>query len=145
MGGVVNHLGQVVTDLARSRRFYEDVLDFTYWREFEAPDGLTENLLRLPAPVGLKAVYLRNGAFVLELIAYDGVETNPYQKRVMNDPGLTHLSVSVDDIPAALVKVAEYGGTVLEDTNVELAVYVRDPDGQLIELLTQGYRESLPA
>ena len=32
---VFNHVGHVVTDLARSRRFYEELLGFTFWWEFE--------------------------------------------------------------------------------------------------------------
>ena len=61
----------------------------------------------------------------------------------MNELGLTHLSVSVDDIAATAAKAVECGGGVLEQTNVGLAVMIRDPDGQLIELLPMAYRDSL--
>ena len=40
------------------------------------------------------------------------------------------------DLDAAITTVVDHGGEVLEDTNVGVAVFVRDPDGQLIELLT---------
>jgi hypothetical protein len=33
---------------------------------------------------------------------------------------------------------------VLEQTHVGAAVMIRDPDGQLIEILPMGYRASLP-
>jgi predicted enzyme related to lactoylglutathione lyase len=81
---------------------------------------------------------------VLELLSYADAGTNPYRERVMNDIGLTHISVSVDNIEATAAKVTEYGGTVLHDTNVGAAVMIRDPDGQLIELLTMAYRDNLP-
>jgi predicted enzyme related to lactoylglutathione lyase len=62
----------------------------------------------------------------------------------MNEIGLTHVSMSVDDIDATAAKAVDYGGSVLEQTNVGAAVMIRDPDGQLIELLPMGYRERLP-
>ena len=106
---------------------------------------MTTQLLDLDRPVGLKAVYLRQGEFVLELLGFRGVGTTaPAAPRVMNEIGLTHISVSVDDIDATAAKAVEYGGSVLEQTHVGAAVMIRDPDGQLLELLPMGYRASLP-
>jgi lactoylglutathione lyase len=51
--------------------------------------------------------------------------------------------VSVDDIDATAAKAVEFGGSVLEQTNVGAAVMIRDPDGQLLELLPMTYRDSL--
>ena len=145
MGSVFNHVGLCVADLDRSRRFYEDVLGFEFWREFDAADGMTAQLLDLPEPVGLRAIYLRQGELVLELLGFAGAGTVPSARpRVMNEIGLTHISVSVDDIDATAAKAVEYGGGVLEQTNIGLAVMIRDPDGQLVELLPMGYRGSLP-
>ncbi len=67
MGSVFNHVGHCVSDVERSTRFYVDVLGFELWREFDAPDPMTAQLLALSEPVGLKAVYLRQGEFILEL------------------------------------------------------------------------------
>jgi predicted enzyme related to lactoylglutathione lyase len=53
----------------------------------------------------------------------------------MPEPGLTHLSVNTDDLEAALARVAAHGGEVLTATHVGVAVMVRDPDGQLLELI----------
>ena len=47
----------------------------------------------------------------------------------------------MDDIPATCALVTEHGGEVLTDTDVGgLAIMVRDPDGQLLELLPMSYR-----
>ena len=144
MGSVFNHIGLCVTDVERSRRFYEDVLGFDFWREFVAPDEMTAQLLDLPEPVGLTAVYLRQEQFILELLHFADAGTRaPATPRVMNEVGLTHISVSVDDIHATAAKAVEYGGSILDQTDVELAIMIRDPDGQLIELLPMGYRASL--
>ena len=43
-----------------------------------------------------------------------------------------------------LDRVAEYGGEVLLDTKNDMVAFIRDPDGQLIELGTMGWRDMLP-
>jgi catechol 2,3-dioxygenase-like lactoylglutathione lyase family enzyme len=141
---VVNHLGQCVTDLERSRRFYTEVFGFTVQRDISLPDQPSAKLLGLEPPLGLRAIYLRRDGLVLELLSFDRPGNPPAATRVMNEPGLTHLSFSVDDVAATAAQVESHGGTVLHDTDLGgLAVFVRDPDGQLIELLPMSYRNSL--
>jgi predicted enzyme related to lactoylglutathione lyase len=62
----------------------------------------------------------------------------------MNEPGLTHLSISVEDVRAAADKAVECGGRLIEESDVGAALLIRDPDGQLIELLPASYRDRLP-
>jgi lactoylglutathione lyase len=144
MGAVFNHVGVCVTDMARSRRFYEEALGFEYWREVDPPDAMVSKLIDLEPPIGVRAVYLRQDAFVLELMHYAEAGAHPpASPRVMNEIGLTHISVSVDDIEATAAKAVDCGGSVLEQTNVGLAVMIRDPDGQLLELLPMTYRDGL--
>jgi predicted enzyme related to lactoylglutathione lyase len=69
----------------------------------------------------------------------------PARERVMNEPGLTHVSLSVDDIDAVCARVGDYGGDVLAETNIGFGIFIHDPDGQLIELLPMSYREQLDA
>ena len=142
---IYNHTGQVVTDLERSKRFYQEVFGFRFWYEIQPPDEATSKLNCLEPPLEITASYLVLDGFVLELMAY-GAEgaVNPYRPRAMNDPGLTHLSISVDDVRAAAAKVVEHGGEIIEESDVGLALFVRDPDGQLLELLPADYRDRLP-
>src|SRR4051812_1304738 len=142
---VYNHTGQVVADLERAKRFYIDVLGFQEWYDMVLPDEASAKLLGLEPPLGSSAAYLVLDGFVLELMhfAADGAQA-PYRPRVMNEPGLTHLSVSVDDVHATAQRVVEYGGEIVEGTDVGVAVFVRDPDGQLLELLTSAYPGSRP-
>jgi lactoylglutathione lyase len=141
---VVNHVGQVVVDLDRARRFYEEALGFEVERELKVSDQAAAPLLGVEPPLNLTALYLRRGAFVLELMVYERPGNPPAAERVMNEPGLTHLSVSVDDIHAAADKAVEYGGQVVEESDIGAALFIRDPDGQLLELLPMGFRETLP-
>jgi predicted enzyme related to lactoylglutathione lyase len=62
----------------------------------------------------------------------------------MNEPGLTHLSISVDDIRATAARAVSHGGQIVEESDIGVALFIRDPDGQLLELLPTGYRDRLP-
>ncbi len=142
---IYNHTGHVVTDLDRSKRFYQEVFGFRLWYEITPPDVPTAQLTGLTPPLGVTATYLTLDGFVLELMHYsaDGA-TLPFRARTMNEPGLTHLSISVDDVQAAAARAVEFGGQRIEESDIGAALFVRDPDGQLIELLPAGYRDRLP-
>ncbi len=134
---VVTHVGMCVADLERAERFYVEALSFSRLRELSAPDGVTSRLLRIAEPVNLHAVYLGCGDFVLELLHFDRPGNPAPQERSMTEPGLTHLSLTVDDLAATSELVITHGGQVLADTDVTVAVLVRDPDGQIIELVAR--------
>ncbi|HLI24023.1 MAG TPA: VOC family protein [Acidimicrobiales bacterium] len=132
-----NHVGHCVTDLAAAERFYTELFGFETVGRLHPPDGPTGRLLGIDPPVGLTAVYLRRGGLVLELLHFDRPGNPPYRPRVVNEPGLTHLSFSVPDPAATARRAADLGGEVLEATAVGMgAVLIRDPGGQLIELLS---------
>ena len=140
-GTVVNHVGQCVADLARATRFYVELLGFQVERELAVPDEAAAVLLGVEPPVGLRAVYLRRGGFTLELMAFDRPGNPAFAPRRFNEPGLTHLSVSVDDLGGVVGRVVALGGEVVT-TLGGAAAMVRDPDGQLLELLPMSYRAS---
>jgi len=135
-----NHVGQCVTDVAKARRFYEDLLKFRFMRELAPPDDLSAKLLRLEPPLGMTVTYLQRDGLILELLHFAQAPKPPFRARPMNEPGLTHISLSVDDIDAVLAQVAAFGGEVIEESNIGAGVFIRDPDGQLIELLPMSYR-----
>jgi catechol 2,3-dioxygenase-like lactoylglutathione lyase family enzyme len=138
----VNHLGQCVTDLERARRFYVELFEFEEVRRLQPPDEGSAQLLGLDAPLGMTALYLQRDGFVLELLHFADHPAQPFRPRTMDEPGLTHLSLSCD-LEQVVPRVAEYGGEVLADTDIGAAVFVRDPEGQLVELLPLAYAERL--
>jgi catechol 2,3-dioxygenase-like lactoylglutathione lyase family enzyme len=142
---VYNHTGQVVTDLERSKRFYQEVLGFRFWYQISPADEATAKLTSLTPPLAMTAAYLTLDGFVLELMCFGAAgATARYRPRTMNEPGLTHLSISVDDIHATAAKVVEYGGAVVDGSDIGAALFIRDPDGQLLELLPVTFRDRLP-
>jgi lactoylglutathione lyase len=145
MTAAYNHTGLVVTDLERSKRFYQEVFGFAFWYEIKPPDEMTSKLISLPPPLETTASYLTLDGFVLELMHYAAPgATAPFQNRTMNEPGLTHLSLSVEDVRATAERVVEFGGQIIEESAIGGALMVRDPDGQLLELLPLSYKDRLP-
>lgn len=141
---VFNHIGLCVSDRERSRRFYQGLLGFAFWWELELPDEGTEKLLQLKRPIGVRATYLVRDGLVLELIDYSKRDVHAGSKRVMDQVGLTHMSLSVSDLAAVLAMVDEFGGSVIDKTVTEQFAMIRDPDGQLIELLPDSWLAALP-
>ena len=132
-----NHIGHCVTNVERSRKFYEQALGFKYDRELTVEGEGPSKLLRVKLPLKLHAVYLVREGFTLELLYYPQPGAAPRRERAMNEPGLTHISLNVRDMKATLTKVKELGGQILSDTDVGAAIFVKDPDGQLIELIQE--------
>jgi catechol 2,3-dioxygenase-like lactoylglutathione lyase family enzyme len=138
MANACSHIGLCVTDLERSRRFYEGVFGFRLAFDLRTEGPETPQLLRLDAPLVLDAVYLALDGLLLELLYFERPTSPPAQERDMNAPGLTHLSLFVEDVDAVLAAVPQYGGRVRDDTNIGVAVFVEDPDGQAIEVIGPG-------
>ena len=136
MTNACSHIGLCVTDLERSRRFYEEVFGFRKAFGLRTDGPETPKLLRLEAPLVLDAVYLALDGLLLELLQFD--RTERASSRVMNEPGLTHLSLFVEDLDATIDAVGRCGGRVRADTNIGVAVFVEDPDGQAIEVIGPG-------
>jgi predicted enzyme related to lactoylglutathione lyase len=102
-------------------------------------------LINLPPPLDMTASYLTLDGFVLELIRFAAPgATAAVRRREMNEPGLTHLSISVDDVQATAARAVENGGEIVEGTDIGNALFIRDPDGQLLELLPATFRDRLP-
>jgi catechol 2,3-dioxygenase-like lactoylglutathione lyase family enzyme len=139
MSGILYHIGLTVTDMERARRFYEGAFGFTYDRELRRDAPQLQPLMQLDPPSSIHAVYLTLGDFTLELMAWQPAARTGAEKRVFLETGLTHVSLVVDDVPRAIETVTALGGTAL--SSVGRAAMVRDPDGQLIELVARDIHE----
>jgi catechol 2,3-dioxygenase-like lactoylglutathione lyase family enzyme len=136
--GFVAHSGLGVSDLARSARFYCELLGFRPDRELAMTAAQVSDFLGLDPPADMEAVYLYLGDFQLELLKFDPAGGDRVRARRMNEIGLTHISIAVDSVPDVLARVADYGGEVVS-TIGEVAAMIRDPDGQLTEILEATY------
>jgi glyoxylase I family protein len=137
----LTHIGICVSDWERSLRFYRDVLGFDYLSELQVAGEPSNTLLRLDN-VALRAIYLERDGARIELLHYATPgHQGDNQPRPMNQLGLTHLSLRVDNLGATLTELRNAGVRILDDTYIDIpafesaAVFVTDPDGTLIELV----------
>jgi len=146
----LTHIGLCVSDCERSLQFYRDVLGFRYLSELQLAGEPSSTLLQLP-DVELRAIYLERDGTRIELLHYpvpghrgDGAP------RAMNQLGLTHLSLRVDDLAGLLDSMRAAGVRILDRTRIDIpafdaaAVFVTDPDGTLIELVQAPGDPSIP-
>jgi len=142
----ISHFGLGVTDVEKSRAFYENVFGFEFDTEIQAEGPYVAQLMQLATPCRVRAVLLVKDGFTLELLhtAEPGMQAR--RQRVLNEPGLTHLNMRVTDADTVREQVLQWGGTVVEPSVLpemsgpdlgaySKAMYVRDPDGQLIEVV----------
>jgi lactoylglutathione lyase len=137
-----SHLGICVSDLERSLRFYCEALGFAP-AESHTVGGEFARLMELDGVV-LRSQFIRGHGVAIELLHFTSPEPmgDPV-RRPMNQLGLTHLSVRVDDVDAVAATVESLGGQVIAGTRTtfDLAgttldfVYCTDPDGVRIELM----------
>ena len=136
----VTHIGVCVSDMQRSIAFYRDVLGFEYAYELRVEGEPSDTLLRLKGGQ-LHAVYLERDGFRLELLQYGSpASPRPAPAHAMNDLGFTHLSIQVPSLEEAMAALEKAGVEVLRPTFVKVgnqggAVFAKDPDGLLIELV----------
>lgn len=139
---IVNHVGQCVADLDRATTFWCEVLGFEVDRpDYTGNDEMVGAMFEIDGPVGITARYLRCGGYVHELLHFDRPGNPAARRRSIVEPGLTHVSICVDDVAVTLAAARDHGAEVVFESTY--AAVIRDPDGQMIELLPMAYRQSL--
>ena len=136
------HTGFTVRDLDRSLAFYRDVLGMEVVFEQEKQGGYLVAIVGYPdAHVRMAHLAFAGGGHRIELFQY----LSPAGRGEASEPrdvGITHVCLAVDDIDAVFGRVVAAGADpvsdpVLVDTGANAGgrgVYVRDPDGIVVEL-----------
>lgn len=145
MSGAVqafSHFGICVTDLEQSLAFYCDGLGFEPALSHDVGDDYAR-LMELEH-VTLQSRFIALGTTSIELLHFvDPPAEGVTERRRINQLGLTHLSLRVDDIDTVAEAITRHGGAVVEGTrttidlgSVQLEfVYCTDPNGVRIELM----------
>ncbi len=125
----INHVGLRVADLERSRAFYQK-LGFEF---IMGPVG-PEPVAIMEHPCGININFILN--------ADPSATTNMLMDIPQKHPGYTHVALEVTDIESVKdqlkeLNIALSGGPItIEDGSV--FIFVRDPDGNVIELHQPG-------
>jgi len=140
-------LGVNVSDLDASADFYTDVIGFTEVEGFEVTaDFCTAAGLTDGQPLAVRVFVLgeEESATRLKLMEIPGVETKQSDNAYVHSQlGYRYLTIMVDDMNATLERLRAGGGEPLadgpvligEDPSGDYLIVVRDPDGNLIELI----------
>jgi catechol 2,3-dioxygenase-like lactoylglutathione lyase family enzyme len=144
----LHHTGLTVRDLGRSLAFYRDVLGLEVVLEQEKQGGYLGAIVGYPdAHVRMAHVRAPGSDHRIELFEYvqPAPEERPLEPRQI---GPTHVCLLVDDLAGAYERVRAAGLETLSppvevDTGANAgsrALYVRDPDGILLELFEPAGR-----
>ncbi len=137
------HAGLTVSDIERSVAFYQKYFGFVLEFSGTFPDGFFDakpSLYRLKHGAGSKIAILKaeNGA-ALELFEF--FEQTPFETPSWNTPGYHHICIGVGDVNAKYREMAADGVEFFfepdykgDPANNEYWVFLKDPDGNMIEL-----------
>ena len=140
----MSHVGICVSDWKRSLRFYHDVLGFRFVAEEVEEGSALARRLRVPGARVRTGVLEREGVRIELLHFEEPGAVGEGAPRPGNALGLSHLSLRVDDLAAALRELTERGVRCLSETEAPIegdperpgrAAFLTDPDGTLIELV----------
>lgn len=138
----VGHTGITVSDMDKSLCFYRDVLGFQVSDPVHMDDPSIEQFVGVPG-AELDMAFVRAPGHVIELLRYTKPENRDTSHLRPCDSGFLHLCFKVLNIDK-VVEAMRAGGfePIGQIQNVDdgptagmRAVYTRDPDGVLIELI----------
>lgn len=137
------HVGITVSDLERSMAFYQGALGLELdWEQVIEGDS-TRELVGVPFRSLRCAFFAVPGGGALEILEYEGV-TGRDLAWSPSDHGAGHLCLWVADVDETVARARELGGITISDAPVLVTsgryqgarvVYLRDPDGFLLELI----------
>jgi catechol 2,3-dioxygenase-like lactoylglutathione lyase family enzyme len=148
----VAHTGFTVADLQRSLAFDRDVLGFEVVMEQEKQGGYLAEIVGYEgAHVRMAHVKLPGSEHGIELFQYVTPPSAPREGEP-RDVGPTHICLVVDDLPAVYERLRAAGVGSFFSSPVEVdtganrggcALYLRDPDGIILELFQPPKSRSL--
>jgi catechol 2,3-dioxygenase-like lactoylglutathione lyase family enzyme len=142
----VEHTGITVSSLSEALDFWVNVLGFKHvytWDFKNTP--FIENLVGVPGTAMSLAMVAGYGHSI-ELLEYQAPADRKVLKPRSCDVGSVHIGIYIEDMDAALARVAEAGWLpVAEPQTVETGerkgmrlIYVRGPDGVTIEFIQKA-------
>ncbi|RQH02438.1 VOC family protein [Natrarchaeobius oligotrophus] len=137
MVGSAVHYGLNVSDMDDALAFYEGTLGLEVDRRFPISD-VQSDIVGVDGVDG-DIAFLDAGGFSIELIAYDEpANENVHDEADGHDVGVAHLCLEVDDVwkrYETLEDEVEFINEPQTVGNGAQIAYLRDPDGNYVELM----------
>ncbi len=137
---VLNHIGVHVRDLDRMAAFYREAFGFAAvaeelsWRD----NPKIDRMIDVPGSAA-RMLMLRTGNCYLELFEYSAPEGGSTRPLDPFDKGYTHLCIEISDFASEFERLKglgmTFGSPEPNETARAIAIYGRDPEGHLIELM----------
>lgn len=137
------HIGLTVSDIDRTVAFYSKYFGFETVFSGQFPDGFFDakpTLYRLEPGAGSKIAIIRSPDGV-EMELFQFLSQTPFVPQEWNTPSYHHICLKVDDVNAKYKEMLadgvefyfepDYKG---DPANNEFWVFLKDPDGNMIEL-----------
>ena len=138
-------LGVVVSDVEKSAKFYTQAIGFSEIKGFSVPGDFCKNAgLTSGKGLTIRVFVLKNegSATRLKLMSVPGVKSKKSNnKTIHNQLGFSYITIHISNTKAALARLKEAGvkpiakGPVAIPGTKALLTVVRDPDGNLVELV----------
>jgi catechol 2,3-dioxygenase-like lactoylglutathione lyase family enzyme len=138
-----DHTGITVSNLERSLAFWRDVLGLEFSHTAHQKGELAEEITGIPGAELKLAVLKTPAGHKIELLEYLAPADRKRPNLRPCDVGSVHVALLVDDLGAALGRIAACGWKTSGQPQIltkgpnagKRVVYVRDPDGTTIELM----------
>jgi glyoxylase I family protein len=138
-----DHTGITVSNLERALAFWRDVLGFEFSHSAHQKGERPEQITGVKDAELKLAVLKAPGDHKIELLEYFAPADRRHGDFRPCDVGHVHVALTVDDLDAALQKIAASGWkaagkpqTLVQGPNAgKRVVYVHDPDGTTIEFM----------
>lgn len=131
-----HHVGLTVSELETAVEFYRDVLGLPVLDRFEVDGPAFETVVGIDGASG-RFIHLDAGGGRIELVEYVPVGADQPDAG-LNQPGASHIGLAIDDLDGFLEGVPDTVDCLSEPQTTESGtrlVFLRDPDGNLVELL----------
>jgi catechol 2,3-dioxygenase-like lactoylglutathione lyase family enzyme len=137
-----DHTGITVTNLDRSLAFWRDVLGFELSHRAHHTEDLASEVTGVPG-AEISLVVLKGYGHKIELLEYLAPSDRKHVDLRPCDVGSVHIALIVDNLDAVLSAIAASGWkaagkpqTLKTGPNAgKRVIYVRDPDGTIIEFM----------
>ncbi|MDF0498617.1 VOC family protein [Bradyrhizobium yuanmingense] len=142
----IHHVGITCRDMDRMIQFYREAFGFELRECFEWHDSEAFDRIINVSGSAARAVMMQAGHCCVELFEYTAPPPETDGPLRPQDRGYTHFCVEVTDIDAEYERLKGIGMQFGKHAPVEIggskALYGRDPEGNIIEILQMATREA---